>query len=50
MAVNETMRSALYRCRACDQLLKTVELERGVASLSPDDAHEQFAGFDPSKY
>ncbi|WP_175021219.1 hypothetical protein [Burkholderia aenigmatica] len=46
--MNETMQSALYRCRACGQLIRTGALERAIAYLSPGDAAQQFPGFDPS--
>ncbi|AXK63260.1 hypothetical protein [Burkholderia sp. IDO3] len=50
VAVNETMQSELHRCRTCGQLIKTIALDHGVYYLSPEDAREQFSGFDPSKY
>ncbi|MBN3825047.1 hypothetical protein G3O00_15680 [Burkholderia sp. Ac-20384] len=48
--MNETMQSELYRCLTCGQLIKTIALDHGVYYLSPEEAREQFPGFDPSKY
>ncbi len=50
VAVNETMQSELHRCRTCGQLIKTIALDHGIDYLSPEEAREQFPGFDPSKY
>ncbi|WP_175689788.1 hypothetical protein [Burkholderia anthina] len=48
--MNETMQSELHRCRTCGQLIKTIALDHGIDYLSPEEAREQFPGFDPSKY